>query len=126
VFGWLLAFALAIGPIASLVNWSVSYDIATRGCGNPGTSIALPIFSPGHTDDAGIVLIALTLAVAGLFCAINAWRSLRMQSPGIEPSLATDQWPKWFLPICAWAGCLLFIVAVLVNAIALAVLPACM
>ncbi|MDB5811390.1 MAG: hypothetical protein JWN94_3512 [Betaproteobacteria bacterium] len=128
-FGWLLACALAIGPVAALVNWSVSLLVASRGCDNAAAAAESPLFlqhGADVADVADIVLIALSLAIAGILCAANAWHTLRAQSPGIIHSRAANRRPTWFLAICAAAGSMLFVATVILNAIALAVVPTCM
>jgi hypothetical protein len=126
LFGWLLGLALASGPLASLVNWAAAYAITISGCETSGPLVTQFISQTG-SDLAGVVLIALGLGITGILSAVSAWRTLRMQSRGRTlQSLAATLRPPWFLAVCAVAGSVLFVIAVILNGIALAVVPACM
>ena len=124
--GWLLAFVLAIGPIAWLTHLSMSYALAAYGCYPHRAPLPSPLWTQLRADLTEIVVIALMLAACGIAVAYSAWKSARARqsAPPSEPPEAGEGRTR-FLAICAIVGGTLFVVAMLFDAIALAIVPAC-
>ena len=123
VFGWLLAFAFGIGPLAWLAYWSASYTVAVRGC--EATAVPPPLMAPVQPEGVMITFILMSLATAGVLCAISAWRSLRLKTAALNQQPPPSASPTRFFTLCAIAGGLLFVIVIVFNAVGLALLPVC-
>jgi hypothetical protein len=69
--------------------------------------------------------IVMSLASAGVLCAISAWRSLRLKEPSASMQPSPPASPTRFFTACAIVGGLLFVVVIVFNAVGLALLPVC-
>ena len=125
-WSWLLAFALAIGPVAWLAHLAISYAIAAYGCYPHRTPLASPLWTHMRADLTEIVVIALMLAAVGIALAYSAWQSAWKQ-PAAPPLKLPEsgEGRTRFLATCAIVGGTLFVIALIFDAIALAMVPAC-
>jgi hypothetical protein len=125
-WSWLLGFALAIGPVAWLAHLSMSYAIAAYGCYPHRAPLASPLWTHMHTDLIEIAVIALMLAALGIALAYSA-RQSAWEQPAAPPSKLPEsgEGRTRFLATCAIVGGALFVIALIFDAIALAMVPAC-
>jgi len=79
-----------------------------------------------RADLIEIALIALLLTSVGIICAHNAWHAAAPERAAPTPKLPeSGEGRTSFLAICAIASGSLFVIAIIFNAIALALVPAC-
>jgi hypothetical protein len=121
-----LAFALAIGPLAWLAHLSASYAISAHGCYPQRSPLSSPLWAHMRADLTEILVVALMVVAVGIALAYKARLSgFKEQTASSSKPPESGEGRTRFLATCAIVGGTLFVIAIIFDAIALAMVPAC-
>lgn len=114
---WQLLLALFLAPAAFSTQVMAAYVVAARLC------------AAGSTPQLPLVLLhatAVLAAAVGFGFALLLWRRTRNEKPGdVEEAIDRGDGRTRFLALCGLYGSLVFLLAVLVDASAVAFFGAC-
>ncbi len=114
---WQVLGALVLAPLAFTLQITASYVLAARVCVAQGDPRTLLLVIHG---------LAILIAIIGFALALDLWRRTRDEKAG-DAHAATDigEGRTRFLALCGLYGAAIFLVAVLIDASAVALIGPC-
>ena len=126
VSGRVVAFGLLGAPAAWSPQLLVNAALDAHGCYPRDTPLDAPVWPQAAALMGGLELVAVLLCVAALGCAWAAWRRTRDERPGsAHRLLEAGDGRSRFMALSGLLTSALFLLAVLLSAFNLVVLPAC-
>jgi hypothetical protein len=121
-----LVFCLAAAPLAWLAQTSLNYLVASRAC-YPFDARKLQVVIDGLWPVLTVAtLVALAIGIIAAMVSWRAWRATREEHPGGgHEAIEVAEGRTRFLALSGMMLSVLFVAAVLFNAVGLFVVPPC-
>jgi hypothetical protein len=121
-----LAYALFAAPAIWLLVSSVGYGVASEACYPGDTPLLRPAFGPVNAIGLGLLLVTVTVSLAGVVVAWRIWARTREEHRGNhEHLMEIGEGRTRFLALCGLLASALFALATLFELSALLILPPC-